>query len=145
MGGGAMSGRPECGFDIRDVVVDELPEAKRLVVGLAQEAGGGGQALIFQKALRGDLASDEQDRSLGMDTYSVSNESGVTVYGGVTGWLLDGDVLVLHFDTVSSKALQLGRECQFKLVVDRLSIARRRDGMNKLLTSGGGAAATTRR
>lgn len=137
MDGGAMSAEPECGFDVRAVAEEELSMDGCLVVGLAEEKDGGGRSLLFQRWLGGDLAGDRQDRLLGMDTYCISNESGATVYGGVSSWGLEGDVLVLCLSTESAEALRLGRECRFRLLVDRQSIARLVEGLSRVLSSGG--------
>jgi hypothetical protein len=59
---------------------------------LAEHADGSGRRLEVQRSLR----VDEQDRSLGMDTYCLVTEEQATHYGGVLDWRIEGSTL--HVD-----------------------------------------------
>ena len=49
---------------------------------------------------------DEQDRTLGMDTYCLVMDSGASHYGGVIGWQVDeANVLRLTLDDRAATAL----------------------------------------
>lgn len=49
---------------------------------------------------------DDQDRSLGMDTYCVVRD-GRTAYGGITAWDIDSGTLAVHLSGVAQEALDL--------------------------------------
>lgn len=127
-----MSLSPECRFVVREAAVALRAAENALVVGLSEGVGGAGQTLLFQVA----LSFDEQDRSLGMDTYSVTNASGATVYGGVTHCVLTGDLLTLRFDAASALALGSAAVCHLQLAVDAASVAALREGLRRVLTTG---------
>jgi len=59
---------------------------------LAEHPDGSGRRLEVQRSLR----VDEQDRSLGMDTYCLVTEEQDTHYGGVLDWRIEGSTL--HVD-----------------------------------------------
>lgn len=59
-----------------------------LVAAVAERADGTGRALMFQAS---DEAPDEEDVSLGMDTYCVVTEDQGTAYGCVRELSIDGD------------------------------------------------------
>ena len=90
-----MDARSECGFEVRQVTVEELPEDGAFVVALAEEPDGGGRLLMFQLI----AAFDEQDVAQGQSTYCLCDEMGATVYGGVKGCVLAGNLLTIRLDT----------------------------------------------
>ena len=73
-------------------------------VGLAEQDGVG--VLLFS---RSDV-TDEQDSLLGMDTYSLSTESGATFYGGVESAKLAETDLELQLSAEAAGALGLSAE-----------------------------------
>lgn len=114
-------------FRARAVAAMELPDLNTFAVVLAEEPDGSGLRLEIQKS----LSPDEQDRQLGLDTYCLCTEDGVTHYGGVTSWsltqgslriLLDAKAeevfgveggFVVDFPSESTAALQRGLKVVF--------------------------------
>jgi len=96
-------------FDARAVAFrrDEELDTEYLV--LAENQDGSGERLEFQRAL---IITDD-DRHLGMDTYCLVNEGGVTHYGGVEGWSLNGSVLEITLD--ENAAQELGVEGGYRI------------------------------
>lgn len=66
-------------------VRDEDLKTEALV--LAENGDGSGRRLEIQRA----LSVDEEDRRLGLDTYCLVNERGMTYYGGIVDWRLQDD------------------------------------------------------
>jgi hypothetical protein len=123
-----VDARSECGFDVRGVTVQELPEDGTFVVALTEEPAGGGRLLMFQLG----AAFDEQDVAQGHSTYCLCDEMGTTVYGGVTGCVLAGNLLTIRLDTEAATALRTGEECRLRLLVDARSVARVAEGLRKI-------------
>ena len=119
----------DCSFDVRMVQVDDLESQPALCVGVAEKADGSGRALVFQLAHE----FDDQDRALGMDTYAISTDTGATIYGGVTHYVLTDRLLSIWFSDNASTKLGIGRECQLALSVDPESLAKLRDGLRRIL------------
>lgn len=61
------------------------------VVIVAENEDGSGRRLEISASVE----ATSQDRVLGQDTYCLVDDSGVTHYGGVTDWALEGEVLRL--------------------------------------------------
>ena len=75
--------------DVQALVIAELPD-------------GSGDRFEVQRS----RTFDEQDRTLGMDTYCLVMDSGATHYGGVIGWQVDeANVLRLTLDDRAATAL----------------------------------------
>jgi hypothetical protein len=72
----------------------ELPDLNSFVVVLAEGRDGRGRRLEIQRA----LAFDQQDRSLGQDTYCLCTEEGAAHYGGIIDWTLTGGELRVALD-----------------------------------------------
>jgi hypothetical protein len=68
-----------------------------LVVALSEDDKGSGRVLVFQRAVAAELI-DEDDP----DTYSMSDEMGTTVYGGVQAIQLDAGALLVEFDAAAA-------------------------------------------
>jgi hypothetical protein len=66
-------------------------------VALAELEDSSGWNLVFERS----LTFTDADRKAGQDTYCLTNEAGVAVYGGVTGWAVKGTELTL---SLSEKA-----------------------------------------
>ncbi|MDB5058727.1 MAG: hypothetical protein JWO59_2199 [Chloroflexi bacterium] len=120
------------GFVVRHLAVQELEELDSFVVGLSDSKDGSGDALIFATG----LTFDEQDRSLGQDTYSISTASGATAYDGVIRCVLDDNVLTLDLDPKTASTLGVSQTCQFPLEIGPSSIARLKEGLRQVLMSG---------
>src|SRR5688572_312774 len=57
-----------------------------------------------------------QDSSLGMDTYSISNGDGATVYGGITAVSVAGKLLTMRLSSEAAEVLGTDRELSLRLV-----------------------------
>lgn len=88
----------------RRVDIGELEDADAFVLAMAERPDTSGWQLVFMLPLR----PSEQDRELGLDTYSVSSHEGVTAVGGITGWRRHGDAFELEL--VDETAQSLGLE-----------------------------------
>jgi Immunity protein 10 len=71
-------------------------------VALAEREDSSGWNLVFERS----LAFTDADRKAGQDTYCITNEAGVAVYGGVAGWSITGAELSL--DLAGKTAAELG-------------------------------------
>ena len=79
----------------------EMQDLDCFVVILAEHSDGSGARLEVQRA----LLFNEQDRSLGQDTYCLCTESGAVCYGGVVSWRLIDDALEIVLDAIAAKTL----------------------------------------
>ena len=86
---------------------------------LAERPDSSGWNLVFQRS----NSFTDSDRKSGTDTYSITNESGVTVYGGVTRWRVDGSNLNLALDTETGSQLGLPADVAIALGVEAARIA----------------------
>ena len=84
------------------------------VLGLAESPRDGGRCLIFSRAER----FDDQDRALGMDTYSLTNEAAATVYGSLRAYYVSDEEHVLDLDLESEAAESLGLPEQLRVVLE---------------------------
>jgi hypothetical protein len=66
-------------------------------VALAEAQDSSGWNLVFERS----STFTDADRKAGQATYCLTNEAGVAVYGGVTGWAIKGTELTL---SLSEKA-----------------------------------------
>ncbi len=130
-----VSSDRQCGFEVRIVGVAEDPELDTFTVGITNDEDRFEPHLLFAVSIGG---ADEQDRRLGQDTYSISNEDGVTVYGCVTSCVLEGRMLTLRFSPDAQSTLGMDETCRFPLLVDEDSIATLVDGLERVLTVGYG-------
>ena len=79
----------------------EMEELDCFVVVLAEHSDGTGARLEIQRA----LLFDEQDRSLGQDTYCLCTEAGAVCYGGVVSWRIVDNALNIVLDATAAKTL----------------------------------------
>src|SRR5213080_2952977 len=120
-------------LEVRRIAIEELEDMDAFVVGLAEHDDGSGESLVFATAL---TVLDEQDRSLGQDTYSVSTAWGDTVYGGLTECVLQDDLLALTFEAAAADILGISQECRLHLQVDQDSIDHLKQGLGRVLSPG---------
>ena len=73
-------------FDASAVAFERDDELNAQYLVLAERADGSSRRLEVQKSLR----FDQQDLSLGMDTYCLVTEEPATHYGGVLDWRIRG-------------------------------------------------------
>jgi hypothetical protein len=68
--------------------------------------------------------------------YCVTDEVGATVFGGVLGWALDGDVLHLSLEPDAAVTLGLEPTVSFRLGVPQTDIDQISAGLHQVLTDG---------
>src|ERR1700690_3236583 len=73
-------------------------------VALAEREDSSGWNLVFERS----LAFTDADRKAGQDTYCITNEAGVAVYGGVERWSISGSVLTLALAAKTARELGVG-------------------------------------
>jgi hypothetical protein len=80
-------------------------------VGYTEDAELNCMALVFRDSdgdsleIQRALVFDQQDRDLGMDTYCLVINASATHYGGISGWLISGDILELVLQPGAAQAL----------------------------------------
>ena len=80
-------------------------------VALAEREDSSGWNLVFERS----AAFTDTDRKAGEDTYCITNEAGVAIYGGVTGWAIAGDDLSLGFTEKAAGDLGLATDLTITL------------------------------
>jgi len=124
-------------FTVRRVAVTEFPEARTLVVGIAEKEDGTGRGLLFQVSLE---APSRQDLSLGQATYCTSADNGRTTYGGIERLELRDGKLVVRFDEHAAGEVGMARDVEATLAVDENAIRELRAGLERLFSMAPGDA-----
>lgn len=78
---------------------------------LAEKNDSSGWNLVFE---RSNTFSDA-DRKAGQDTYCVTNEAGVAVYGGIASWSIAGTELALSLSDATAAELGVAAELTIAL------------------------------
>lgn len=79
------------------------------------------------------LEFEDQDRSLGMDTYCIVSSSGASHYGALTSWQITGATLLL--DLTVSAADELGLPARLSIPLDDQGVALVREHLQRILTA----------
>ena len=88
MEGSGIADNSALHFLAKRVAAEELTDLESFVVGFAQGIDGSGTCLTFQRGIG----------SLDDGRYSVSNELGATVYGGVAAYTLERNSLIVRLN-----------------------------------------------
>lgn len=88
-------------------------------VALAEREDSSGWNLVLERS----FAFTEADRKAGQDTYCLTNEAGVAVYGGVTKWSIAGKDLAIALDDKTAADLGLAPQLTVELGFAAGSIA----------------------
>jgi hypothetical protein len=118
-------------FKATAVAALEMPDLSSFTVVLAEEHDGSGMRLEIQRA----LVFDEQDKSLGMDTYCICTEQGAVCYGGIASWSLVENELRIVLDTRAAIALGVKDGFSIELEVDSETRDRLKDGLQRVLNA----------
>jgi hypothetical protein len=118
-------------FDASAVAFRRDEELNTEYLVLAENEDGSGQRVEIQRA----LTITDDDRRLGMDTYCIVSEGGVTHYGGVEGWSLDGAYLAIRLDQETARTLGVDGGYGIRLTNPRVMAAVVRDGLRAILGS----------
>jgi hypothetical protein len=89
-------------------------------------------------------AEDEQNISLGMDTYCLVVGPQRTFYGGVAECELSGDRLILRLTERAAEALGAPTDMSFGLSLDSAKLEVLRRGLRRVLTLGRATAVPQR-
>jgi Immunity protein 10 len=116
-------------FTATAVASTEIPDLDAFVVVLAENMDGSGLRLELQRG----LSFDEQDKRLGQDTYCLCTEQGATHYGGVKSWRLKDDELEIDLDDKAAADLGVAGGFVVELKVDKATMARLEEGLNRVL------------
>jgi hypothetical protein len=117
------------GFVATAVAASDLVDLNTRVVVLAESEQGDGARLEISRAIR----PTTQDRALGQDTYCLSTQTGATIYGGVTSYAIEGDVLRMQLATKASSVLGVPRSFSIALNTDVATIERVRVMLKAIL------------
>lgn len=105
-----------------------------IMAGLAEHEDGSGRGLTAQCAVE---EPDHGDIATGMDSYCVSNELGLTVYGGVRLVRLHNHTLRIEFEPSASEGLGLDDTVvEVTLAVDNESIVQLKSGLERTFSYG---------
>ena len=105
-----------------------------IMAGLSEHEDGSGRGLTVQCAV---AAPDDGDIATGMDSYCVSNELGLTVYGGVRSVRLRSRTLRSEFEPTAAEGLGLDDAVvEITLEVDDESIEQLKSGLQRTFSYG---------
>lgn len=110
---------------------EQIDDQGVYVVVIAEDEFGNGRRLEVQLAIE----FDERDKSLGMDTYCLSTETGSSHYGGVTAWSINGNVLRVALEAKAASSLGLGSTLEIQLDMEPEKIKAVVSGLVKVLGS----------
>src|SRR5215467_2698108 len=104
------------------------------VVGVRESLDSEAWSLMFMASNR---AADEQEISLGWDTYCLVVDPGQwTVYGGVVECELSDDRLILRLTERAAEKLRTPTDIRLGLALDSAKLEVLRRGLRRVLTSG---------
>jgi hypothetical protein len=102
----------------------------RLVgVALAEQKDSSGWNLVFERS----NAFTDTDRKAGQDTYCITNQAGVAVYGGASNWNVAGTELALSLADVTATELGLPGELTIALALSAADIGELNAGLAEIL------------
>jgi len=103
-----------------DALLMNIPTTARLVstwqderltgVALSEREDSSGWNLVLERS----AAFTDKERAAGEDTYCLTTESGMSAYGGVITWAVEGSSLLLTLDERVSETLEI----KSKLVIE---------------------------
>jgi len=98
-------------------------------VALAEREDSSGWNLVFERS----FAFTDADRKAGQDSYCITNEAGVAVYGGVSSWNVAGTELALSFAETTATELGLAGELGISLALSAADIEALKTGLAEIL------------
>ncbi len=105
-----------------------------IMAGLSEHEDGSGRGLTVQCAVE---PPDAGDIATGMDSYCVSNELGLTVYGGVRYVRLQRRTLRIQFEPSAAEGLGLDDPVvEVTLAVDDAAIQQLKSGLQRTFSYG---------
>ena len=98
-------------------------------VALAEREDSSGWNLVFERS----FAFTDADRKAGQDTYCITNEAGVAVYGGIKSWSISGAVLTLGLGDKAAGELGLAAETTVALSFPAASVTELETALKSIL------------
>ena len=111
---------------VREVFVGDMSPGDAFVVALAEQPGGRGRTLIFQKSTNPRLPAFRRP-------YSLSDDMGNTVYGGVVDYELRDADLWLQFNDEVTRTLGWPAQLDVELRVPAQSVEDVKAALSRLL------------
>ncbi|GHD71622.1 hypothetical protein GCM10010317_080760 [Streptomyces mirabilis] len=118
---------------VRVVVVEENVLDSCFSVGLAEDEYGEGRYLTFQCGLESPGA---QERTLGLDSYCIINETGGVYYGGVEKVSLSANMIFFRFTPEAVEKLDLPTGEINLHIAPGSDVENLRGGLRRVLTYG---------
>ncbi|MFE4817503.1 Imm10 family immunity protein [Streptomyces sp. NPDC056704] len=118
---------------VRVVVVEENVLDSCFTVGLAEDEYGEGRYLTFQCGLEGP---GDQERTLGLDSYCIINETGGVYYGGVENVSLSANRIFFRFTPEAVEKLDLPAGEINLYIASEPDVESLRGGLRRVLTYG---------
>jgi len=115
-------------YDAQVVAAEEIEHVYALV--LSERRDGIGMRLEIQNG-----PHDDQDRSLGMDTYCLCTESGACHYGGIKNWKFDTSDGYLYLYLDRDACEELGVDGGLKIRISESDAQMLIDSLHRLLGS----------
>jgi len=79
------------------------------------------------------LSFDEQDRRLGLATYSLSTQTGATIHGGVVAYSLVDDLLLMHLNGEAQDTLGIPEQFTIRLDAEAATVESVRVALRSIL------------
>jgi hypothetical protein len=111
------------------VRLELLNDVDVVVLAVSEDPHGGGRFLLFQRA----KSFTEQDRALGMDTFSLTDPSGATAYGAVLAYRVNDEELALDFAPGAAQSLALPTEVRVKLNLSASALTELQTGLSVVI------------
>lgn len=102
-------------FTVTHVTDDILNDLDARVLGLTEDPNDpSARSILFQRSLS---EPTDQDRRLGLSSYDVSNEQGLSAYAALESYELRPDTLVLNFTGYGANLLGMSRQVRLELAL----------------------------
>jgi Immunity protein 10 len=102
-------------FIVRHVSDDSMDDLGTRVVGVTEDPQTDcARCFLFQRSLSNYT---NEDRRLGMDTYAISNEHGVSAYAPLTSYEVTPRKLMLNFTKDAAKVLGVPQQVTLELTL----------------------------
>lgn len=120
-------------FTVHYVSDDTLTDQNTRIIGITEDPGDTcARSFLFQRSL-GDPTPG--DRRLGLDTYAISNEQGLSAYGALNSYHLDHAVLVLDFTEEATALLGVPRTVTLQLALNDQDIEILSSGLREVVAA----------
>lgn len=122
---------------VSKIAAEELVDLNAYVVVMQELDNQGGERIELSRS----ILVDDQDRRLGLDTYSITTSTGATHYGGITSCVLIDRTLRIDIDADASNELGINGGYEILLDVDEYCINLLKAGLLRILAAERGGKA----